>query len=77
MIDRLAGGSPTSFRQLTSHVAGDTMEVVVRFLAVLELFKQGAVELDQVGRFGDLVVEWVGTDADREVVLASVDVYDG
>ena len=30
--------------------------MVVRFLAVLELYKQGIVDLDQVETFGDLTV---------------------
>ena len=32
----------------------------MRFLAVLELFKQGLVELDQAERFGDIGIEWCG-----------------
>jgi segregation and condensation protein A len=40
----------------------------VRFLAVLELFKQGAVELDQVESFGDIEVRLIGT-ADEPVEL--------
>jgi segregation and condensation protein A len=36
--------------------AGERVEAVVRFLAVLELYKQGVVELDQVETFGTLTV---------------------
>jgi segregation and condensation protein A len=43
------------FRDLTIN-AGSKLEVIVRFLAVLELFKQGVVDLDQVENFGALVV---------------------
>jgi chromatin segregation and condensation protein Rec8/ScpA/Scc1 (kleisin family) len=32
----------------------------VRFLALLELYKGGAVELEQAARFGDIVVSWTG-----------------
>lgn len=39
----------------------DRLEVVVRFLAVLELCKQGAVDLEQVGTFSDLMVRVAGT----------------
>ncbi len=46
-----------SFRRLTADLA-DRIEVIVRFLAVLELFKQGAVEIDQPERFGDIEVTW-------------------
>jgi segregation and condensation protein A len=44
------------------------MQVIVRFLALLELCKRGRVALDQGETFGDLMVTWIG----REVVLASV-----
>jgi segregation and condensation protein A len=36
--------------------SGAKLEVIVRFLAVLELFKQGVVDLDQAESFGELVV---------------------
>jgi segregation and condensation protein A len=41
-----------------SIAAGQTerLEVIVRFLAVLELYKQGVIDLDQIETFGDLVV---------------------
>lgn len=44
-----------TFREL---VAGESarLEVIVRFLAVLELYKQGLVDLDQATTFGELVV---------------------
>src|SRR6478735_7696394 len=48
-----------SFRRLTSGLA-ERMEVIVRFLALLELFKQGVVELEQFDRFGDIEVAWTG-----------------
>ena len=34
----------------------EKLEIIVRFLAVLELFKQGVVDLEQVESFGDLMV---------------------
>src|SRR5262249_62845 len=43
------------FRELTFGVQ-QKLEVIVRFLAVLELFKQGVIDLEQVSTFGDLVV---------------------
>jgi segregation and condensation protein A len=43
------------FRDLTIG-SGAKLEVIVRFLAVLELFKQGIVDLEQVETFGELVV---------------------
>jgi segregation and condensation protein A len=75
LVDELrrVGGSIT-FRQLSEGLV-DRIEIVVRFLAILELFKQGIVELEQAAMFGDIRIEWVG---DREGAdLASIDVYDG
>jgi segregation and condensation protein A len=43
------------FRELTFGVH-ERLEIIVRFLAVLELFKQGVVDLEQVEHLGELVV---------------------
>jgi segregation and condensation protein A len=56
--ERLPAGGPTSFRALTRHCT-TRMQVIVRFLALLELCKRGWVTLDQGHSFGDLQVEWV------------------
>jgi segregation and condensation protein A len=63
-----------TFRQLVAGIA-DRIEVVVRFLAILELFKQGRVDLVQAERFGDIAVQW-----NPEAVvegLGVIDNYDG
>jgi hypothetical protein len=36
------------------------MEVVVHFLGLLELYKQGLVDLEQATTFGELLVVWTG-----------------
>ncbi|MBT8239992.1 MAG: segregation/condensation protein A [Acidimicrobiia bacterium] len=77
MLESLPRSGPTTFKELTAHVADDTLEVVVRFLAVLELFKHGVVEIEQIGPLGDLNVEWVGSEQDREAALTGIDTYDG
>ena len=46
---------PVSFRSLVAGI-DDRIEVIVRFLAVLELYKQGVLDLEQVETFGDLTV---------------------
>jgi segregation and condensation protein A len=75
LVDELPRVGTISFRRLTSDLA-ERIEVIVRFLAILELFKQGAVELDQTERFGDIEIEWVADDEfARDEVL--VDAYDG
>jgi segregation and condensation protein A len=50
----------------------------VRFLAVLELYKQGLVELDQLESFGEIHVQWIGDTTERSAFdVALVDAYDG
>lgn len=66
-----------SFRQLTRGLT-DRLEIVVHFLAVLELFKQDLVDLDQVANFGELTVTWTGGgQRDPDVAFAGVDQYEG
>ncbi|MDQ3660839.1 MAG: segregation/condensation protein A [Actinomycetota bacterium] len=55
----LSSRSPASFAYLSGG-ATSRIEVIVRFLALLELYKGGAVELEQAARFGDIVVSWTG-----------------
>jgi segregation and condensation protein A len=60
-----------SFRSLAAG-APHRLEVIVRFLAILELYKQGFVDLTQFGNFGELMVRRL---AEGEQVLdaASLD----
>ena len=75
LIDELPRVGRISFRRLTADLA-DRIEVIVRFLAVLELFKQGYVDIDQPERFGDIDVTWCApADASAEAIL--IDAYDG
>jgi segregation and condensation protein A len=75
LIDELPRVGTITFRRLTGDLV-DRIEVIIRFLAVLELFKQGVVEIDQPERFGDIEIEWcAGADVDGESIL--VDAYDG
>lgn len=53
----------------------ERIEVVVHFLAALELFKQGQVDLRQVTNFSEL--EIVALDAGSRNELELVDIYDG
>ena len=59
LLDELPRVGRISFRRLTSGLV-ERLEVIVRFLALLELFKQGVVELDQTERFGDIEIIWTG-----------------
>jgi len=77
LVELLPRAGQTSFRALTAHLT-ERLEVVVRFLAVLELFKQGLVDLDQATTFGEIHVRWTGGEhhAAHEAA-ALVDSYDG
>ncbi len=56
---RLASLKEVTFGYLVSD-AVTKLEVIVRFLAILELFKRGDVTLAQNEIFGDVTVKWVG-----------------
>src|SRR5580765_2568937 len=66
VLDRLPVGAAVPFSALAAG-AGERVEAVVRFLAVLELYKQGVVELGQLETFGTLTItrlaETVSLDA--------------
>ena len=56
---RLTGQGPLRFRDLVMDCE-DRIDVVVRFLALLELHASGAVALEQARTFGDIQVRWEG-----------------
>ena len=62
-VEALVADLPRSgtgiFRELTAHLE-QPLEVIVWFLAALELYKDGRVELDQFERFGELRITWLG-----------------
>lgn len=76
MLDVLPGAGRTTFRRLTEAIV-DRVDVVVRFLALLELFKQGRVDLAQHDRFGEIEVEWTGGDDRGFESMLSIDDYEG
>jgi segregation and condensation protein A len=55
VLDRIPQDHPVTFRELAAD-AESRLEVIVRFLAVLELFKQGIVDLEQLENFATLTV---------------------
>ena len=75
---RLPGAGTVGFRTLTAHCT-TKMQVIVRFLALLELCKRGWITLDQGETFGDLAVTWVAPAHSLSVVGAGgeVEEYDG
>jgi len=61
LVDELPRVGRITFRHLTQDLV-ERLDVIVRFLAVLEMYKQGLVDLDQTETFGDLTVVWLGAD---------------
>ncbi|WP_098895916.1 ScpA family protein [Streptomyces sp. t99] len=73
VVERLrAAGAAVSFRTLTED-APDTLTVVARFLALLELYREKAVTLDQDEALGDLLVAWCGGEGAEPVVTDEFD----
>ncbi len=73
VADRVRRQQTATFRALVAD-APDTLHVVARFLALLELFRGAYVAFDQVTPLGELVVRWTGDDtAEVEVT----DEFDG
>lgn len=48
-----------------------SMQVVGRFLALLELYKAQAIAIEQAESLGELLVSWTGLDVDPTVVASS------
>ncbi|MCF3121585.1 segregation/condensation protein A [Streptomyces arenae] len=66
VVARLRERGELSFRVLVEDVGEDTLTVVARFLALLELYREKAVALDQEDPLGELMVRWTGGDGDEE-----------
>jgi len=60
-------GGPVAFADLCSDTR-ERIDVVVRFLALLELFKAGAIELSQDDRFGEIRARWTDEVAAQDVI---------
>ena len=58
----VARAGSATFRSLTAD-CGHVLEVVARFLALLELYRQQLVSFDQPTPLGELHVRWTGTGA--------------
>ncbi len=79
LLDELPRAGRISFSRLTASLVL-RLEVIVRFLAVLELYKQGLVDLEQASRFAELEVIWLGAGegtSDDETVIDLVEEYQG
>jgi segregation and condensation protein A len=76
LVDELPRVGRITFRELTGDMI-ERLEIVVRFLAILELFKVGLVDLAQAHTFGDIEIVWVGASDGAGSRLDEVDAYDG
>jgi segregation and condensation protein A len=74
--NHLARSGTSSFRALTAD-CGTTNEVVARFLALLELYRQQRVVFEQLTPLGELHVRWTGPAAADDDPVPDVDDYDG
>ena len=75
LVDELPRVGRISFHRLTAGLV-ERLEVIVRFLALLELFKQGMVELEQPERFGDIDITWTGADWATAVGAGAIPIDD-
>jgi segregation and condensation protein A len=67
--DRLRRAGSATFGLLIADCT-NTLEVVARFLALLELYREGLVEFEQPVSLDELIVRWVGgenAEADLEI----------
>ena len=77
LVDELSrAGGRAPFTELTGGCR-HRIEVIVCFLAALELFKLGYVELEQAENFGELAVTWVDESAAAAGVRGAMDAYQG
>jgi segregation and condensation protein A len=75
LVEELPRWGRVSFRRLTANLA-DRIEIIVQFLAVLELYKQGYLDLEQAELFGEIEILWTGgSEIDPEHM--AIDDYDG
>ncbi|MEV2248175.1 ScpA family protein [Streptomyces sp. NPDC049970] len=72
VVARLRAEGEISFRDLAED-AGDTLTVVARFLALLELYREKAVALDQEEALGELLVRWAGGEGAEPLVTDEFD----
>jgi segregation and condensation protein A len=75
VLERLRRTGTMTFRALCGD-SPDVMTTVARFLALLELFREGAVGFDQVTPLGELTLRWTG-EGGEDPDDFSIDEFDG
>ena len=61
VVEALRKSRTMSFRILCAD-ADSTLVIVARFLALLDLYRQGALRFDQVMALGELQISWTGSE---------------
>lgn len=62
VVERLRASGTANFRDLVAD-ADSTLVIVARFLALLELFRESLLSLEQEDALGELTVRWEGSQA--------------
>ncbi len=74
IVERLSRLGQATFRQLTVD-CDTTLLIVARFLALLEIYRDGNVMFDQPTPLGELYVRWVGSD-NEEAIMREIDEFE-
>ena len=72
VINALRLAKSLSFRSLV-HDADETMVIVARFLALLDLYRTGSLRFEQLEAFTDLQISWIGSESGE---IAITDEFD-
>lgn len=72
VVDRLRHQGTMTFRALTSD-SSTMLVTVARFLALLELFRDGAVAFEQLTPLGELTVRWTGGEEEDWMISDEFD----
>jgi segregation and condensation protein A len=72
VVDRLRHQRTMTFRALTSD-SSTMLVTVARFLALLELFRDGAVAFEQLTPLGELTVRWTGGEEEDWMISDEFD----
>jgi len=73
VVEALRRSKSMSFRNLVSD-ADNTLVVVARFLALLDLYRQGVLRFNQVVALGELQISWTGSESGEVEVSDEFDV---
>lgn len=73
VVEALRHSKTLSFRSLC-HDAESTLVVVARFLALLDLYRQGNLRFNQVIALGELQISWTGSDEGEVEITDEFDI---